>query len=311
MLLKKPIVFIVGPTAVGKSTFALSLAKRIRGEIISCDSMQVYKGMRILSQAPAGIDRGGVRHHLIGTLDPAKEYSAALFMKEAAKAARSIIKKGKVPVAAGGSGLYVKALIDGLFPSPKRDAKFRKEMENFASRYGKNKLHERLEKIDPAAAKKIHPNDVRRVIRALEIYHSTGNTPTEIKNETRGLRDDHDIKIFGLILPREKLYARINDRVDRMFDGGLIGEVRRLSGKRLSMTAKAAIGLREVTGYLEGGLDLDSAKALMKMNTRRFAKRQLCWFRADKRIRWFDVSRVSEKEVIIKIIRHLTLNSKS
>jgi tRNA dimethylallyltransferase len=300
-----PVIFIVGPTAVGKTRVSLRLAKRLGAEIISCDSMQVYKGMPVLSQAPSAGERKKIRHHLVGCLDPRREYSVAVFRKTASSLIKSIIKRKKMPIVVGGSGLYVKALIDGLFPSPQADMGFRRSMQAFASRYGSKRLHAKLIKIDPATAAAIHPNDIRRVIRALEVHRSTGRTMTELKSRTKGLKDHYDIRIFGLDKPREKLYRDIDARVDRMFELGLMREVKRLKTKRLSKTAGAALGIKEVSGYLEGECDLAAAVSLLKMNTRRFAKRQLTWFRADRRIKWFDVCKTSEEAVIKKIEREI------
>lgn len=234
-------------------------------------------------------------------MDPRKEYSVASFRKRASRIIRSMIKRKKVPIVVGGSGLYMKALIDGLFPSPEADLKFRGSMQKFAARYGTPKLHSRLTKIDPDAAANIHPNDARRIIRALEIYDSTGRTMTELKLETKGLKDNYDIKIFGLKRPRPQVYSSIDARVDKMFAGGVVGEVSSLSKKRLSKTARSVLGFKEISGYLDGGNSLDEAMSLLKRNTRRFAKRQMTWFRADGRIRWFDLSRMNEDAVVKRL----------
>lgn len=298
---KDRVIFIVGPTAVGKSALAIRLARRTGGEIISCDSMQVYRRMRILSQATKRTDMGGVRHHLTAIVDPRKEFNVAQYIKKAGAAIKAVIKRGKRPIIVGGTGLYARALIDGLFPSPEADMAFRRRMQDFAKEYGRSRLYKKLVAHDPEAASSIHPNDIRRTIRALEVIHSTGRTMTEMKSETRGIKDVYKIKLFGLMMPKDKLYMAIDSRVDRMFDEGLVSEVRRLSKKRLGRTAASAIGLSEVLGFLKGERSTDEAKELMKMNTRRFSKRQLCWFRADKRIRWFDLSRVKPAEVIRKM----------
>ncbi|MCX5665520.1 MAG: tRNA (adenosine(37)-N6)-dimethylallyltransferase MiaA [Candidatus Omnitrophica bacterium] len=283
---KSAAIFIVGPTAIGKTALALDLARKINGEIISCDSMQVYKGMDILSQSPKKTETKKVRYHLVRFLSPTKEYSAGSFKRIAAHLIDDIIRRGKTPIIAGGTGLYVKALVDGLFPTPKADPKFRKEMYDHAARYGNMRLYKKLEKIDPDSASTIHPNNVRRVVRALEICHSTGRTMTELKRGTKGIADKYRIKIFGLNAPREEVYANVNARVEKMFASGVVREVKKLSGKRLSRTARAALGLKEILGYLKEEYSLDEAKELMKRNTRRYAKRQLTWFRADKRIKW-------------------------
>ena len=297
------VIFIVGPTAIGKTALAIKLAKKIRGEIISCDSMQIYKGLSVLSQAPSRDERKSVRHHLVGLLDPGKEYSVALFIKKAAAIIKSIIKSGKTPIVAGGSGLYVKALIDGLFPSPEADLKFREKLQKYARRSGAERLHKRLLKIDPESASRIHPNDTRRIIRALEIYNSAGRTMTELKSATKGLSAIYDIKVFGLTAPRECVYSRIDSRVDRMFSEGVVREAKRLAGKKLSLTSRSVLGLKEIKGYLDGEYSLDEAKDMVKMNTRRFAKRQYTWFRSDGRIKWFDITRNTDAKIIKNIVR--------
>lgn len=299
---RKYVLFIIGPTAIGKTRLAVALAKKLRGEIISCDSMQVYRGMLILSQAPSKKERALAKHHLVGILDPKKEYNAALFIKKATPLIETIIKRKRIPIVAGGSGLYIKALIDGLFPSPAADMKFRKRMQAFVSRNGSKKLHGRLSKIDPLSAASIHPNDVRRIIRALEIFESTGRTMTELKATTKGLEDRYDIKIFGLTAPREKIYSRIDSRVDKMFASGAVRETGRLAKKRMSKTAREVLGFKEIADYLDDDYDLECAKNLVKMNTRRFAKRQLAWFRPDKRIKWYDITRNTEAKIINKIM---------
>ena len=287
---KKTVIFIVGPTAIGKTFLALKLARKIKSEIISCDSMQIYKGMDILSQSPKLAETKKIRYHLVRFLSPTKEYSAGSFRRRATSLINDIINRKKLPIIVGGTGLYMKGLIDGLFPAPKADPRFRKEMYDYASRYGNRRLHKKLEKIDPASASAIHPNNVRRVVRALEICRSTGRTITELKNGTKGIADRYRIKIFGLKAPREDIYSNINARVEKMFASGVINEVKKLSSKKLSKTAKAVLGFKEILGFLKKKYSLDEAKELMKRNTRRFAKRQLTWFHADKRVRWINLS---------------------
>lgn len=302
-MLRQKIIFIVGPTAIGKTRLAVKLAKKINGEIISADSMQIYKGMKILSQAPTPIERKGARHHLVGLLDPKKEYSVADFRIMATDMIGAIIRRKKVPIVVGGSGLYIKALVDGLFPGPKADLKFRKRMEAFASRNGLKRLHEKLLKIDPESARLIHPNDKRRIIRALEIYNATGKTMTDLKACTKGLSDIYDIRIYGLTRPRDEIYSSIDSRVENMFRDGLVREVKRFKGKRPSRTARAILGYKEISGYIDGSYCLATAKELLKKNTRRFAKRQFTWFRADHRIRWFDLNKIDNKTLVDRIIK--------
>lgn len=278
------VYFLVGPTASGKTKLSIKLAKKLNAEIVSCDSMCVYKGMDILTSKPSGADLKKVRHHLIDMVSPEKEFSAAEYRKMALARIEDILRRGKSPLFVGGSGLYVKAVTDGLFPSAEKDLKFRKKQELLAKKYGKAYLYRKLKRIDPERAGKIHPNDLRRVIRALEIYHTEKVRPSELNNTTEPLK--YDFKILGIELDRDKLYKNINDRVDEMFNKGIVREVKKLSGKKLSMTAGKALGYGEVLGYLKGRYSLEEAKELLKKNTRHFAKRQLTWFRPDHRIRW-------------------------
>lgn len=278
------VYFLVGPTASGKTRLSIKLAKKLDAEIISCDSMCVYKGMDILTSKPSACDRKKVRHHLIDIIPPTKEFSAAEYRRMAIDAIEDILGRDKTPLFVGGSGLYVKAVLDGLFLASKKDTSFRKKQEAFAKRYGNMYLYNKLKNIDAITSQKIHPNDLRRIIRALEIYHIEGKLPSELKKETIPLK--YDYKIFGLATDRNKLYRNIDKRVEQMFKAGITAEVRRLLGKKLSLTARKALGYDEVLGYLKGRYPLFKAKELLKKNTRHFAKRQLTWFKPDKRIIW-------------------------
>jgi len=295
---KKTIIFIVGPTAVGKTLFGIELAKGISGEIISYDSMQAYRYMDIMSQKPTPRERKTVIHHLIDILDVREEYSAAEFVKRATPLIKRIIEKGRTPIVVGGSGLYIKALIDGIFPAPKKDTDFRKNLESEAKESGKERLYERLKEIDPEAASKIHPNDLRRIIRALEIFHLTGKPISEHKRETRGIKDDFKIKIYGLRRPRAMFYKDIEARVDRMLEKGLVDEAKLIRTKRPGITAECALGYREVLGYLDKRYPLEEAGELIKKNTRHLAKRQMTWFRQDERIRWIDLEKTPRKKLL-------------
>jgi tRNA dimethylallyltransferase len=257
MPLKKNVVFIVGPTAIGKTAFSIKCASRVNGEIISCDSMQVYRGMQVLSQAPGPAETKKIRHHLVKFLSPQKEFNVAAFRKKAVRLISNITKRKKTPIVVGGSGLYVKGLVDGLFPSPKADIRFRAKMYDYAARHGSARLYKKLAKVDPAAARLIHPNDARRIVRALEIWHSTGKTMTELKRKTKGLSEKYAIKIFALTAPRERIYFNIDNRVDRMLAGGAVDEVKKLLKKRLSKTAGAVLGLKEISSYLKGEYGLE------------------------------------------------------
>ncbi|MDP3789962.1 MAG: tRNA (adenosine(37)-N6)-dimethylallyltransferase MiaA, partial [Candidatus Omnitrophota bacterium] len=227
---------------------------------------------------------------LIGILKPSQEWSAADFVKAAKKIADDIIRRGKIPVITGGTGLYARAFIEGLFPSPPKDEKFRRKIYKEAEKSGSAKIHAKLKKIDPVYAAKIHPNDVRRIVRALEVYKLTGRPISAQHPEAKGLRGEYDISVFILNRKREELYDRINRRVDEMFDAGLVSEVKKLKRRRPGRTSKTVLGYREVSNYIDGRLTLPAAKDLLKMNTRRYAKRQLTWFRREKAAKWVDIS---------------------
>jgi len=286
---RKKILFIVGPTAVGKSETAVYLAKKIDAEIISCDSMQIYKGMDIITSKPGLALRKKIKHHLIDIASPSKEYDVSTYRKAAIKKIKEIIRKKKVPLFVGGTGLYASILIDGIFKEPNKLKIIRIKLYEEAEEKGVDFLYRRLEQIDPKAALKIHPNDKRRIIRALEVFKSTGQPISKLQAERRGLSDDYEVRFFCLNIKREGLYQRIDQRVERMFRQGVVREVSRMLKKRLSRTAGCAIGIRELKGYFSGEYDLAEARGIIKRNSRRYAKRQLTWFRKDRRIKWIEV----------------------
>lgn len=292
--MKKQVIFIVGPTAVGKTAVAFFLAKKINAEVISCDSMQVYQKMDILTSKPGPALRKRVPHHLIGTIDPRKEYNVSRYRADALKEISAVMKKGKTPLFVGGTGLYMAILIDGIFKIKKPAGKIRAQLYAQAEKKGAVFLYERLVKVDPQAAEKIHPHDTRRIIRALEVYKATGKPISVLQKQRKGLWDKHDVRIFCLNLPRELLYRRIERRLEQMFRQGVVNEVKKLLRLSLSKTASYAIGIKEIKGYLDGEYDLAAAKALIKRNTCLYAKRQLTWFRKDKRIKWLELD---EKEL--------------
>ena len=278
------VIFLVGPTASGKTALSFKLAKKFNAEIISCDSMCVYKGMDVLTSKPSKSDRRKVKHHLIDIISPAKEFSVSEYRRSAIGAIEDILKRGKTPLFVGGSGLYVKVIVDGLFSSAGKDEKFRKAQYVLAEKYGKRYLYNKLKKIDSERAKKIHLNDLRRIVRALEIYRTEKRRPSELLKKREAL--GYSFKILGIDMSREELYKNIDERVENMFRQGIIREVKNLSRRKLSLTARKALGYNEVIGYIKGNYSLDEAKDLLKKNTRNFAKRQLTWFRPDKRIEW-------------------------
>lgn len=286
---KEKVVFLVGSTAVGKSEVAYLLAEKLDTHIISCDSMQIYKGMDILtSKPPLGI-RKKILHYLIDIVSPEKEYSCADYAKDALEKIKDILSLSKIPLVVGGSGLYVKALIDGVFSGPGRDEKLRKKLYEEVEERGASALFERLKKLDPKTASRINPKDVRRIVRALEVYMLSKKPISDLKKNTRGLSKDYNVIMLGLNRKRQNLYSRIDDRVDEMFKDGIVDEIRKLNRLKLSQSASQALGIKEVVGYLRGDYNIDEAKRLLKRNTRHFAKRQLTWFRPDKRIEWFEV----------------------
>lgn len=285
---RKKVVFITGPTGAGKTAISIKLAKKINGEIICCDSMQVYKGMDVLTAQPSKKETSIVEHHLFRIKKPTENFSVAQYRKLALKKIKEIHKRPKIPIFVGGAGLYAQALLDGLFSSPGEDVDLRRRLHRYAEKYSVFKLYKKLKKIDPQAATVINKNDLRRIVRALEVRKLTGKTISELKKSTKGgIWGLYEIDLFCIFYQgRAKLYERINDRVEEMFRKGLVSEVRKLSKIKLSKTASQALGIRQVSDFLEGKCSLDQAKAALKKDTRRYAKRQLSWFRRDQRIRW-------------------------
>ncbi|PIP20821.1 MAG: tRNA (adenosine(37)-N6)-dimethylallyltransferase MiaA [Candidatus Omnitrophica bacterium CG23_combo_of_CG06-09_8_20_14_all_40_11] len=304
--MKPRIIFLVGPTAIGKTEIAVAIAKKIDAEIISCDSMQIYKGMDIITSKPPLALREIVRHHLISAVSADKEYNVSKYYKDAARKLKEILKRGKVPLIVGGTGLYMSILIDGIFKSNASNKVIRNRLYRQAEGLGNEYLYNRLKDIDLEAAAKIHPHDTRRIVRALEVFQTSGEPISKLQKQRKGLSQDYNIKIFSLNMPREKIYQRIEERVEKMFSKGLVGEVKRLLKSKLSKTATYAIGIKELKGYLDGLYDLEEAKLLIKRNTRLYAKRQLTWFRKDKRINWIEVGEKEKPAAIAnKILRKL------
>jgi len=283
------IVFIVGPTAVGKSEVAYRLAKRLGGEIISCDSMQIYKGMEIISSQPPKFITKRIPHHLTDFIPVSKQYNVSVYRKSAIKKIKEIINRNKLPIFAGGTGLYMSVLADGIFEIKAKDSLFREKLYKKAKKYGSQALYDRLIKVDPQAALKIHPNDLKRVIRALEVYKVTGKPISLLQKQRVGLKDEYDLRMFCLNMRRDKLYKKIEARTQSMFRAGLLKEAKKLLENKLSKTAAMAIGIDEIKGYLAGEYSLEEAKNRITRNTCLYSKRQLTWFRKDKRIKWIEV----------------------
>jgi tRNA dimethylallyltransferase len=274
--------FLTGPTASGKTTIGIELARRVGAEIISLDSMAVYRGMDVGTAKPTASQRGMIPHHLIDIVDPAVEFSAFEYI-EAARAKRAEIRgRGHEVLFVGGTPLYLKALLRGLFRGPAADWEFRREVEDELQRVGHDALHQRVALIDPLSAAKLHPNDTRRLIRALEVYRLTGQPISHQQTQFDEGRPAEVCRVFVLQWPRPQLHARIAQRVEAMFAAGLVDEVRRLTGdgRRLGRTASQAVGYREVMELLAGRCDLDEARERVARRTRQFAKRQMTWFRS-------------------------------
>lgn len=286
----KTFVIILGPTGVGKSSVAIPLALRFRGEIISCDSMQVYKGFDIGTDKPTPEMRGLVPHHLLDVVDSPTQFTAADFVKQAVAAMRLIIKRHRLPFIVGGTGLYLKALLEGLFPGPGKDAALRGRFEREAQVAGLQSLRQKLEEVDPIYAAMIGPRDKVRIIRALEVFTLTQKPIslhfTDTRSEIAGF---HPVKI-GLKLEREKLYRRIEERVERMFEKGIVEEVINILARGAEETCPPfrALGYKYVLKFLKQEISLEEAVSLAKKDTRRYAKRQMTWFRKMSGVNWFE-----------------------
>ena len=285
---KPKVVVICGPTASGKTALSIELAKRINGEIISSDSMQIYKDMDIGTAKPTKEEMQGIKHYLVDFVEPNKRYSVADFKKDAEKAIEEILKNGKVPIIVGGTGLYVDSLIYGIeYQDIKFDEQYRKELENRVEQEGLESLYNEAKKIDPQAMEKISSNDQKRILRVLEIYKATGKNKTEQEAESRKNGVKYDYKVFAINMDREKLYERINKRVDIMIEQGLIQEVQDLLKKYDEFpTAMQGLGYKEVVEYLQGNISKEEMIEKIKMETRRYAKRQMTWFKKNKQTIW-------------------------
>ena len=284
------LIFIVGPTAAGKSEIALSLAGHLNAEIICCDAMQVYREIAFANDKPSPKARTSIPHHLVDIVSVTEDFNVARYCALAVSAIQEVQARGKTPLIVGGSGMYMSVLLDGIFEGITVEEDLREEISQQLERKGSAALHEQLKTLDPQAAAKIHPNDPQRLIRALEVVLSTGQPLSQLQQKREGLLGKMPIKIFALNRPREELYQRVEARVDEMFTKGLVEEIKNISTLPLSVTAEKIIGVPEVLGHLKGEYDLERAKYLMKLNTRHYVKRQLTWFRRDKRLTWIDIT---------------------
>lgn len=304
---RKKLVVIIGPTAVGKTKLSIDIAQKLNGEIISGDSMQIYKGMDIGTAKITPEEMEGVPHHLIDIKEPDDDYSVAEFQETARPLIDEIMDKNKMPMIVGGTGLYIQSVLYNYqFTESPSDPEFRKRLELELNQKGEQAIHELLSQVDPESAKMIHPNNTRRVIRALEIYHCT-NIPMHehLKQQENELL--YDVALIGLTMDREVLYQRINQRVDIMVENGLLKEVKILYDKGLRNTQSIkAIGYKEIYDYFDGKVSYEEAVNQLKQNSRRYAKRQLTWFRNKMDVKWFDMTPpINEEQKVDEIFSYI------
>lgn len=311
---KKPLIILTGPTAVGKTKASIGLAKAIGGEIISADSMQVYKGMDIGSAKIRPEEMKGIQHYLVDVLEPSCEFHVVRFQQMAKQAMAEIYEKGKIPIVVGGTGFYIQALLYDIdFTENEEDTGYREELEALAKERGAEYLHEMLKEVDPESARQIHANNRKRVIRALEFYRLTGQKISEHNETERAKESPYEFCYFVLNDDRKKLYDRIEKRVDQMLEMGLLEEVTALKNKGYTkdMVSMQGLGYKEMLNYLNGECSYEEAVSILKRDTRHFAKRQLTWFRRERDVIWiekehYDYDEKKILEVMLSYIRERT-----
>ncbi len=311
----RPLIILTGPTAVGKTALSIGLAKAVDGEIISADSMQVYRKMNIGTAKIQQSEMQGVRHHLIDILDPGEDFNVVLFKKYALEAMKDIYSRGKIPVVVGGTGFYIQALLyDINFEDNDNDMSYREELQTLAAEHGNSYIHDMLVGVDPESAEKIHENNVKRVIRALEFYKKTGTKISKHNEAESQKKSPYNFEYFVLNDDRQKLYDRIDRRIDIMLEDGLLDEVRSLvdEGYSRDLVSMQGLGYKEMIDYIQERYTLDEAVYTLKRDTRHFAKRQVTWFKREKQVTWvnknefdseadilsFMIERLREKEII-------------
>lgn len=302
--MNKPLVaVIVGPTASGKTSLSIEVAKRLNGEIVSADSMQIYENMNIATAKPTKEERQDIPHHLIGFLPIGENFSVAAYKEKAISAIDDILSGGKLPIVVGGTGLYVDTLVNNTEFLDYEKSDIREKLEKRMEEEGSESLFEELKKVDSVAAEKLHLNDTKRIIRALEVYYSTGKTITEQCELSHLHESEYDWCLIGITAEnRQILYDRINQRVDIMMKDGLLEEAERFFQSDFSKTAKQAIGYKELKPYLDGLISLTEALEKLKMETRRYAKRQLTWFRRNEKIHWLKIDELTKDALTDKAI---------
>ena len=308
--MEKRVIVIVGPTASGKTFLSLKLAEKLNSEIISADSRQIYKLLDIGTAKPSQKELRKIKHHFVDDLHPGQDFNASKFEEESIQIIKNLHQKNKIPIVAGGSGLYVKALVDGIFNSVGKDEEYREELLHLKNNFGEEYLYKILKEKDPESAAKIIPQNWKRVMRALEVFHLTGKTIGEMQSGYQREIDFEFLQI-GLDWDRETLYRNIENRVDEMIVNGLVDEVKYIlkTGYSSKINALNTVGYKEIIYYLDGEITFERAIELIKRNTRRFAKRQLTWFRKDERIKWIKIS--GEQDLInsVEIIRDAVVNN--
>jgi tRNA dimethylallyltransferase len=311
--MKKPLVILTGPTAVGKTELSIELARRIHGEIISADSMQVYRRMDIGSAKITPEEMGGIPHYLIDVLEPTEEFNVVTFQHMAKAAMEEIYAKNHIPIIVGGTGFYIQSILNDIsFTETESNTSLREQLEEEARVHGAQWLHDRLREVDEKAAEEIHPNNVKRVIRALEFYRETGGRISEHNQEQKQKQSPYNFAYFVLNMDRARLYERIEYRIDKMMEQGLLDEVKRLQaeGCHPGMVSMQGLGYKELLAYLQGECTLEEAISILKRDTRRFAKRQLTWFRREQEVCWVEKERFEQdEEKILEFMLHV-LNEK-
>lgn len=301
-----PLLVIVGPTAVGKTEISIEVARNLDCEIISADSMQIYRFMDIGTAKPSKDEQKGIRHHMIDIVNPDEEFSVADFQAMAKLCIKKINDRHKIPLLSGGTGLYVNAVCyNYTFSKSEKDEVLRLHLKKQAQLYGNEFLYEKLKKLDPDAAIKIHPNNLRRIIRALEVCIKTGTPFSSYEKMTKSQKSPYNLFMFGLTMPREELYHRIEKRVKRMIESGLVEEVQKLlsMGYSRDLNSMQGLGYRQIIEYLDGKISFEEAVYKISRDTRHYAKRQFTWFIRDKNIVWMDVSKEGKKKIIENIIK--------
>ncbi|UOQ47798.1 tRNA (adenosine(37)-N6)-dimethylallyltransferase MiaA [Gracilibacillus caseinilyticus] len=304
--MKQKLIVIVGPTAVGKTALSIQVAKRFGGEVISGDSMQIYRGLDIGTAKVTETEKEGVPHHMIDIVEPDQSFSVADFQQAVDQSIQTLSNQAKLPIIAGGTGLYIQSVIYGyLFSDNRRSEDFQKLIQEEIERDGIDNVYKRLERVDPEQARKIHPNNKRRLIRALEVYDRTGLTMTAYQSSQQQ-ESVYDFRIIGLEMDRQLLYQRINQRVDMMIDQGLLAEVERLYQAGLEdCQSMRGIGYKEIIPYLKGEQTLEEATELLKRNSRRFAKRQFTWFKNKMPVDWYSITPETKHKVFQNILSDL------